>query len=172
MLFYTILLLASLAVALVILWLYRLTSAVFNRLARQYRVRSYSRNVSQNSRPLRRKARRTTTATMSRYGNSHAYDSSRRVPAKANFAVQSNWTGKNQPENKYPTNHAGLTNTDLNAYLARKNAEKQSLVDWSLNIGRPVRDDRTINIRSVHRMPLTGQSGTVHNKGTLKPWGW
>lgn len=176
MLFYTMLLLASLAAALLILWLYNLTIFAGKKMRRSKSLQKNLGQVSLASESTHGRNMQMTSQFRTRKAASGPFNINHDLAGTANHPLQSTWTGKIQKQDDYHPRSIDSNGSTLSAYLARKDREKASYKDWKQNVGRPVRDDRGGATRSSYRPRPIKATARLHiksgQKSVNKPWGW
>ena len=164
MLFYTLLFLGSLAAALLILWLYNLTALAGKKMQRAKKLRNDA-----GAMPL---------ASGYAHGRNVRVASSSAAPnATTNDPLTTTWTGSIQTRDEYRPRGPAIQGSTLSAYLARKDAEKQTSADWRQNNSRPLRDDRSYLANSAYGSastprPQTTRKKKANGRAAPKPWGW
>lgn len=160
MLFYTFLFLASLAVSLLILWVYSLTVRVGKK---RQRVKK----------KLRNQAGKTSQVSGYTYGkNVRMAARSPAHNASTNDPLMTTWTGSIQSRDEYRPRAFATQGSTLSAYLARKYSEKQSSADWKQQNNRPLRDDRSYLAKPAYRSASTTHIQKANGSVVPKPWGW
>ena len=151
--------LASLAVTLLILWLYNLTVLVGKKMLRAKKLKGQTPQISLVSEHTHGR-------------NMQMASSSVAQNATVNGPLMTSWTGRIESRDDYRPREDISQGSTLSSYLARKDAEKRSFGDWQHNNARPSRDDRSYLQGSAYRPSPATQSRKSNGTVVPKPWGW